>query len=197
MKMNPNKSNRYMPFLMALCIVIGIVIGTFYSNHFSGNRLSIINSSSNKLNNLLRIIDDQYVDPVDMDSLVEKAISGVTYTSASVSGNANIRAGGLAKINGVYYRIASVSGTTVTLDADSLSSVSSGNTAFFPYALSLRYKSGSSSEYYATGSGASTYTISSDDGDGVVESTTKSGTKYTWNLSVLSGAFDDGPISIV
>jgi carboxyl-terminal processing protease len=74
MKMNPNKSNRYMPFLMALCIVIGIVIGTFYSNHFSGNRLSIINSSSNKLNNLLRIIDDQYVDPVDMDSLVEKAM---------------------------------------------------------------------------------------------------------------------------
>ena len=72
--MNPNKSNRYMPFLMALCIVIGIVIGTFYSNHFSGNRLSIINSSSNKLNNLLRIIDDQYVDPVDMDSLVEKAM---------------------------------------------------------------------------------------------------------------------------
>ena len=72
--MNPNKSNRYMPFLMALCVVIGIVIGTFYSNHFSGNRLSIINSSSNKLNNLLRIIDDQYVDPVNMDSLVDKAM---------------------------------------------------------------------------------------------------------------------------
>jgi hypothetical protein len=124
-------------------------------------------------------------------------ISGVTYTSASVSGNANIRAGGIAKINGVYYRIASVSGSAVTLEADSLSSVSSGNTAFFPYALSLRYKSGSSSEYYATGSGSSTYTISGDDDDGIVETTTKSGTKYTWNLSVLSGAFDDGPISIV
>lgn len=72
--MNPNKSNRYMPFMMALCVIFGIVIGTFYSNHFSGNRLSIINSSSNKLNNLLHIIDDQYVDPVNMDSLVEKAM---------------------------------------------------------------------------------------------------------------------------
>src|SRR5574344_2158397 len=72
--MSQNKSSRFVPLLMALCIVIGIVIGTFYANHFSGNRLSIINSSSNKLNNLLHIIDDQYVDSVDMDELVEKAM---------------------------------------------------------------------------------------------------------------------------
>lgn len=63
-----------MPFLMALCVVIGIVIGTFYANHFSGNRLSIINSGSNRLNNLLHIIDDQYVDTVDINTLVENAI---------------------------------------------------------------------------------------------------------------------------
>ena len=44
------------------------------ANHFSGNRLSIINSSSNKLNNLLHIIDDQYVDKVDVNGLVEKAM---------------------------------------------------------------------------------------------------------------------------
>ncbi len=63
-----------MPFLMALCVVIGILIGTFYANHFSGNRLNIINSGSNRLNNLLHIIDDQYVDAVNLDSLVDKAI---------------------------------------------------------------------------------------------------------------------------
>ena len=63
-----------MPLLMALCVVIGIIIGTFYANHFSGNRLNIINSGSNRLTNLLHIIDDQYVDKVDIDSLVEKAI---------------------------------------------------------------------------------------------------------------------------
>ena len=63
-----------MPLLMAICMVIGILIGTFYANHFSGNRLSIINSSSNKLNNLLHIIDDQYVDTVDVNGLVEKAM---------------------------------------------------------------------------------------------------------------------------
>ena len=59
---------------MALCVVIGIVIGTFYANHFSGNRLSIINTSSNKLNNLLHIIEDQYVDTVNTGDLVEKAV---------------------------------------------------------------------------------------------------------------------------
>ena len=63
-----------MPLMMALCVVLGIVIGTFYANHFSGNRLSIINSSSNKLNNLLHIINDQYVDTVNVNDLVEKAV---------------------------------------------------------------------------------------------------------------------------
>lgn len=63
-----------MPLLMALCVAIGIVMGTFYANHFSGNRLNIINSGSNRLNNLLHIIDDQYVDNVNIDSLVDKAI---------------------------------------------------------------------------------------------------------------------------
>lgn len=72
--MKPNKSNRLAPLLMALCVVIGILIGTFYANHFSGNRLNIINSGSNRLNNLLHIIDDQYVDKVNIDSLVDKAI---------------------------------------------------------------------------------------------------------------------------
>lgn len=63
-----------MPLIMAVSVVVGIVIGTFYANHFSGNRLNIINSGSNRLSNLLHIISDQYVDEVNIDSLVEKAI---------------------------------------------------------------------------------------------------------------------------
>lgn len=72
--MTKNKYNRFMPLVMALCVVLGILIGTFYANHFSGNRLNIINSGSNRLTNLLHIVDDQYVDKVDIDSLVDKAI---------------------------------------------------------------------------------------------------------------------------
>ena len=72
--MSKGKNYRLMPFWMAVSVVIGILIGSFYANHFSGNRLNIINSSGNKLNNLLHIIDDQYVDTVNINDLVEKAM---------------------------------------------------------------------------------------------------------------------------
>lgn len=63
-----------MPLIIAISVVAGILIGTFYARHFAGNKLGIINSSSNKLNALLRVIDDQYVDTVNMTDLVEKAM---------------------------------------------------------------------------------------------------------------------------
>ena len=71
--MMDNKKN-IMPLMLAVATVIGILIGKFYANHFAGNRLNIINTESNRLNNLLHIIDDQYVDSVDVNELVEKAI---------------------------------------------------------------------------------------------------------------------------
>ena len=92
-----NTKNRFSPLWLALAVVIGIAICTFYANHFSGNRLSIINSGSNKLNNLLYIIDDQYVDTIDMANLVEDAVPQIlaeldphsTYFSAKDVQSAN------------------------------------------------------------------------------------------------------------
>lgn len=55
-------------------MVVGVIIGTFYASHYSGNRLNIINTGSNKLNYLLQLIDNNYVDTVDMTSLVEDAM---------------------------------------------------------------------------------------------------------------------------
>ena len=69
-----NNNSRFMPFLLAVCLVAGIAIGTFYANHFSGNKLGLINTSSNKLNALLHIIDEQYVDTVNITDLVEEAM---------------------------------------------------------------------------------------------------------------------------
>ena len=37
--MNMKKSNRFMPLIMAVCVIIGIMIGSFYANHFSGNQI--------------------------------------------------------------------------------------------------------------------------------------------------------------
>lgn len=66
--------HRVTPLLMAISMVVGVIIGTFYASHYSGNRLNIINTGSNKLNYLLQLIDNHYVDTVDMASLVEDAI---------------------------------------------------------------------------------------------------------------------------
>ena len=72
--MASNKTNRFIPFIIAISIVGGILIGTFYSKHYGGNRLGIINSSSNKINALMRIVEDQYVDTIDMTNVVEGAL---------------------------------------------------------------------------------------------------------------------------
>lgn len=69
-----NKSTRFIPILLAIGIVVGIAIGTFYANNFAGNKLGVINNSSNKLNALLRIINESYVDTVKMNDLVENTM---------------------------------------------------------------------------------------------------------------------------
>ena len=75
--MNNNNKGRFTPLLISLSIIIGILIGTFCTSHFAGNRLSIINTGSNKLSYLLQIIDNNYVDTVNMSQLVEDAMPGI------------------------------------------------------------------------------------------------------------------------
>lgn len=70
-----NKNNfRFIPLIIAVSVVLGILIGTFYAKHYGGNKLGIINASSNKLNALLHVIENQYVDTVNMADLVEKTM---------------------------------------------------------------------------------------------------------------------------
>ena len=66
--------HRFTPLLIALGTIVGIFIGTFYTSHFSGGRISIINTGTNKVGYLLQLIDNNYVDTVDMNTLVEDAI---------------------------------------------------------------------------------------------------------------------------
>lgn len=65
---------RFTPIIIALSVVIGILIGTFYAKHQSANRLGVISGTNNKLNALLRVIDEQYVDTVNMADLIEEAM---------------------------------------------------------------------------------------------------------------------------
>lgn len=75
--MSMKKSYPYLPLIIAASVIGGIIVGTFYTKHFSANRLGIINASSNKINAILRIVDDQYVDSLAMDSIVEQALPNI------------------------------------------------------------------------------------------------------------------------
>ena len=73
--MNSNPKIRYIPIIIAVSIVAGIFIGTFYANRFSSSPQGIgMTGSSNKINGLLRIIEDQYVDTVNMSELIDDAM---------------------------------------------------------------------------------------------------------------------------
>ncbi|MBR2191723.1 MAG: S41 family peptidase [Bacteroidaceae bacterium] len=93
----PKRNNRFVPIVISVSVVFGIIIGTFFANRFSGNRLNIINTSSNKLNDLLHIIDDSYVDTVNIADLVEDAMPTIlseldphsSYISAKDAATAN------------------------------------------------------------------------------------------------------------
>lgn len=67
-------SSRLLPIYIALAVVIGIFVGNFYANLFAGRKVSLINTSSNKLSDLLHIIGDEYVDSVNISDLVEKSL---------------------------------------------------------------------------------------------------------------------------
>lgn len=69
-----HNKNRFVPLIVSIGVIFGILLGSFFANHFSGNRLSIINNSSNKVIDLFHLIDDQYVDTVNISDLVERAM---------------------------------------------------------------------------------------------------------------------------
>ena len=92
-----NKRSKFTPLTVAVCIIIGMIIGSFFANHFAGNRLNIVNTSSNKLIDLLYIINDKYVDTVDVSSIVERSMPKIlseldphsSYISAEAAATAN------------------------------------------------------------------------------------------------------------
>lgn len=86
--------NPFVPMLVAAGVIVGILLGSFFSSHYSRRSLSIINSSSNKINDLFHLIDDRYVDTVDIPDLVEKSMPQIlkqldphsTYFSPKLAG---------------------------------------------------------------------------------------------------------------
>ena len=47
--MNSESKHRFTPLLIAIGTIVGIFIGTFYTSHFSGGRINIINTGTSKV----------------------------------------------------------------------------------------------------------------------------------------------------
>ena len=108
------------------------------------------------------------------------------FTSSAVQNNDNVRIGGLVKIGGIYRKILSVNYSTETVTVDSECETSSAE-AEFVYAMVID----NSGESFNIDN-----SIKNDDGDGMVESYSKSGTNYTWDASIDSTHIPDGPIEL-
>ena len=71
------KNSHLLPIVVAVSIVIGMFIGMFFTDRFAGNKLNIINTTSNKINYLLHFLDEQYVDTINIADIVEKTIPNI------------------------------------------------------------------------------------------------------------------------
>jgi carboxyl-terminal processing protease len=74
---NPNNSNFSIrqPIIIAISIVIGILIGSYF---FSSNSTSsIIGGEYKKINELLHLIENEYVDSTDVNELIDYSITKI------------------------------------------------------------------------------------------------------------------------
>lgn len=80
--MKLNTKPQFIPIIAAICVILGICIGSYFTNRFSGKpygstKNNVSYNTSNKLNALLHFINEQYVDSVDMNQLIEDALPQV------------------------------------------------------------------------------------------------------------------------
>ena len=68
---------RLTPLLIALATIVGILIGSYYTGRSTTSRVNITGTGSSKVAYLLQLIDDNYVDTVDMASLIEDAMPSI------------------------------------------------------------------------------------------------------------------------
>ncbi|KAA6334852.1 putative CtpA-like serine protease [termite gut metagenome] len=72
--MSAKKSFRFIPIIIAISVVAGIVIGTFYAKNITNLRLGVVGGYSGKLSVLLHYIDERYVDTIHVNDIVEKTV---------------------------------------------------------------------------------------------------------------------------
>ena len=93
-RLNSNSQRQiWFPLLLSVALVLGILLGLRLAPRVAGvaPRIGSVNGSSGKVEELLRYVENKYVDEVDRDELVDKAIESIleeldphsTYISAA------------------------------------------------------------------------------------------------------------------
>ena len=77
MNYNNPKRSVFLPLMLALSLVIGIIIGKYLPGQNYLPQHSNIRSRNDKLNSILNIIESSYVDSVNRNDLVETAIPAI------------------------------------------------------------------------------------------------------------------------
>ncbi|MDP3915560.1 MAG: S41 family peptidase [Bacteroidota bacterium] len=72
--MKNTKFSVYIPLLLAIAVVTGILIGNRLTRNSGANQPSFSMSGFNKMDAVIELIKNSYVDSVSTDSLIEKAI---------------------------------------------------------------------------------------------------------------------------
>lgn len=135
---------------------------------------------------------DTYINSDGLPVMYMKDAERSTETSfshSSISGNKNIRVGGLIKIGGSYVRISSVD-----KDKDEVTfapaKAESFTEAEFVYAQIVDH------EITEGPTGNDYENVSNDDGDGMIETLKAEGSMYTWTACIFSDRIPDGPVEI-
>jgi len=72
-----SESKVYYPLFLGIAIALGIGLGYLLRNGDSSDGLIASNAKKRKLNKLIDIIDQRYVDEVNTDSIVDVAVNGI------------------------------------------------------------------------------------------------------------------------
>ena len=165
----------------------------FYFTRTNGGKRSVFNvmedGGTGKTNRT--IINNSYNDGdvcINEENLavLKKTVTRAELNTLSFNGlssNKNIRKAGLVKIGGAYHEISEIRDDSLTFEGDcSLSFVE----AEFVYGLIVD----NAGESRVNG------TLRNDDGDGMLESYSKSGSNYTWEAAIPSANIPDGPVEI-